>query len=339
MSRKDVFASLNPQAASEADSHAGVRAPKNRLRPILGSPELILDTSRTPVGAIGQSLSEISERNRRAEDIEKRLAEGLTVISLDTAVIDPSFIQDRMPGATEAHERLVASIREQGQQVPILVRPHPEKSGRFQVAFGHRRLRALNELGLPVSAVVRDLTDEQLVVAQGQENNERQDLTYIEKARFAERLQRRFPRETIMAAMSLYKSDLSNMLSVVSRIPSSLIDAIGPAPSVGRRNWMELADILSDTKSVERALTHLDSAEIKDLTSEERFKALLAHLKPRPNKAQADVWSTPHGERLAKVTQSDARVEIVIDRTQAPEFAAFVLDRLQSLFEEHRSKS
>jgi len=79
--------------------------------------------------------------------------------------------------------------------------------------------------------------------------------------------------------------------------------------------------------------------EIKSLTSEERFKALLAHLKPRPSKAQADVWSTPHGERLAKVTQSDARVEIVIDRGQAPEFASFVLDRLQSLFEEHRSKN
>jgi len=338
MSRKDVFASLNPQAA-DADSDASLRAPKGRLRPILGSPELISDASRTPIGAIGQSLSEISERSRRAEDIEKRLAEGLTVVSLDTTAIDPSFIQDRMPGATEAHERLVASIREQGQQVPILVRPHPEMPGRFQVAFGHRRLRAISELGLPVSAVVRDLTDEQLVVAQGQENNERQDLTYIEKARFADRLQRRFSREIIMAAMSLYKSDLSNMLSVVSRIPDSLIEAIGPAPSIGRRNWMELADVLSEGKSAEVAFRFLDTPEIQRLTSEDRFKALLAHLKPRPNKARADVWSTPSGVRLAKVTQSDARVEIIIDRAQAPEFASFVLDQLQSLFEEHRSKN
>lgn len=339
MSRKDVFANLSSQAIPEPDANTGLRAPKGRVRPILGSPELIQDASRTPVGAIGQSLSEMSERSRRAEDIEKRLAQGLTVVSLDTSAIDPSFIQDRMPGVSEAHERLVASIRDQGQQVPILVRPHPDVPGRFQVAFGHRRLRAIHELGLPVSAVVRDLTDEQLVVAQGQENNERQDLTYIEKARFAERLQQRFSREVIMAAMSLYKSDLSNMLSVVSRIPDGLIDAIGPAPSIGRRSWMELADIVSDRKSVEAALLYLETDEIKNLASEERFKTLLAHLKPRPGKAKADIWSAPGGARLAKVTQSDARVEIIIDRTQAPEFASFVLDQLQSLFEEHRSKN
>ncbi len=339
MSRKDVFANLNQQGAPAAENPAEIRAAKGRLRPILGSPELIQDASRSPVGAIGQSLSEVSERSRRAEEIEKRLAEGQVVVSLDTADIDPSFIPDRMPGATEAHDRLVTSIREQGQQVPILVRPHPETSGRFQVAFGHRRLRAINELGIRVNAVVRSLTDEQLVVAQGQENNERQDLTYIEKARFAERLQQRFSRDVIMAAMSLYKSDLSNMLSVVSRIPDEVIDSIGPAPSVGRRSWIELAELLSNAKSLDRATAFLEAAEIRTLASEERFKALLAHLKPRPKKAKADVWSTRAGARIAKVTHSDAKVEIVIDRKEAPEFASFVLDQLQSLFEEHRSKN
>ncbi|MHC2258272.1 plasmid partitioning protein RepB [Sinorhizobium meliloti] len=339
MSRKDVFANLNQQSALPAEGSADVRPPKGRLRPILGSPDLIHDTSRSPVGAIGQSLSEVSERSRRAEDIEKRLAEGQAVVSLDTADIDPSFIPDRMPGATEAHDRLVSSIRDQGQQVPILVRPHPESPGRYQVAFGHRRLRAINELGARVNAVVRDLTDEQLVVAQGQENNEREDLTYIEKARFADRLQQRFSRDVIMAAMSLYKSDLSNMLSVVARIPDVLIESIGPAPTVGRRSWIELAELLSNTKSLDRAMAFIGSSEVQILPSEERFKSLLAHLKPQQKKSTARVWSTRSGARLAKIRHNDAKVEIVIDRKEAPEFASFVLDKLQSLFEEYRSKN
>ncbi len=335
MSRKDVFANLQPPAPAQPE----IRTAKNRLRPILGSPELLENGSRSPVGAIGQSLSEVNDRNRRAEEIERRLSQGHAVISLDTADIDPSFIPDRMPGAKEAHDRLVASIREQGQQVPILVRPHPEIPGRYQVAFGHRRLRAITELGQQINAIVRELSDEQLVVAQGQENNERQDLTYIEKARFAQRLQQRFPRDVIMAAMSLYKSDLSNMLSVVSRIPAELIDMIGPAPSVGRRSWMELSDLLSTDKVVDRAKAFLERSEIAERESEDRFKALMEHLKPRPQKAKSDVWATGTGARLAKVTHNDTRVEILIDRREAPEFAAFVLDRLKALFEEHRSKN
>jgi ParB family chromosome partitioning protein len=126
---------------------------------------------------------------------------------------------------------------------------------------------------------------------------------------------------------------------VVSRISDELIDSIGPAPGVGRRSWIELADLLSHGKTLDRAIAFLRAADVQGLTSEERFKALLVHLKPRAKKAKADVWSTPTGARLAKVTHNDAKVEIVIDRTEAPEFASFVLDRLQSLFEEHRSRT
>ena len=176
-----------------------------------------------------------------------------------------------MPSSAETVANLTEAIREHGQINPILVRPHPEASGRYQVAFGHRRLRVLASLGRPVKAVVRDLTDEQLVIAQGQENHERKDLSYIEKARFAHRLGQRFSRATIMAALSIYKSDLSNMLSVVGKIPADVVDAIGPAPSIGRRGWIELAEhftngIVGD--AVRRALQHPD---VQILESDERF--------------------------------------------------------------------
>jgi ParB family transcriptional regulator, chromosome partitioning protein len=126
---------------------------------------------------------------------------------------------------------------------------------------------------------------------------------------------------------------------VVSRIPAELIDMIGPAPSVGRRSWMELSDLLSTDKVVDRAKAFLGRSEIAEWESEDRFKALMEHLKPRPQKAKSDVWATGTGARLAKVTHNDTRVEILIDRREAPEFAAFVLDRLKALFEEHRSKN
>lgn len=336
MSRKQIFANLSNNAP---DSNEGAaERPRQRVRPILGAAISAGEANHSPVGMLGQSLTEANERSKRAEEIEKKLAEGLSIVSLNPADIDPSFIPDRMPSTAADDAGLVEAIREQGQQVPILVRPHPEKPGKYQVAFGHRRLRAVTEIGIPVKAVVRDLTDEQLVVAQGQENNERRDLSYIEKARFAQKLQLRFPRHVIMAAMSIYKGDLSNMLSVVGRIPDDIIDMIGSAPSIGRRNWMDLADNLSTNRMIDTARNFLQDGDFNHLTSDDRFKQLLDYLKPKPEEKQNTVITSNSGARLAKITQSDKRVDLSIDRKAAPDFADFVLNHLQDLYEEFRSK-
>ncbi len=189
MSRKDILRTPKPTVAVAAPVERPIKS--RTILPLLGSPpaEGATPASSRLTSQVGGAFAEGKARFERAEQIEKRLAEGQTIVELDTDTIDPSFVQDRMPGDIDG---LVKAIREQGQQIPILVRPHPEASGRYQVAFGHRRLRAVSELNRPVKAVVRELTDEQLVIAQGQENNERQDLTFIEKARFASRLTEQF---------------------------------------------------------------------------------------------------------------------------------------------------
>lgn len=348
MSRKALFTNLSrspntdeaaeaPVAGTIADqSHAFdlPRANRLRMRPILGSAELISNSSATPVGAIGQSLGEFSERAKRAEEIERKLKAGQIIVELDPMTIDPSFVADRMPATADTLTNLTEAIREHGQINPILVRPHPEAPGRYQVAFGHRRLRAIASLGRFVKAVVRDLTDEQLVIAQGQENHERKDLSYIEKACFAHRLEQRFRRETIMASMSLYKSDLSNMLSVVSRIPQDIIDAIGPAPNTGRRGWIELAEHLAKGKAAGAVRKIALSPEFQLLDSDERFKRVVASIKPQPGQSQTENWLTAKGESLARVTQNDERVSLTIDRRKSPAFADFVLNRLRELYQE-----
>jgi ParB family chromosome partitioning protein len=306
-----------------------------RMRPILGDPDLIEDPALSPVGALGASLGEAAAKAKRAEDIEKRLSEGLSVVELDPASIDPSFVKDRMPSTPEAHAKLVAAIRDNGQQVPILVRVNPDHPGRYQVAYGHRRLLAAADLGRQVRAVVRALSDDELVIAQGQENNERQDLSYIEKARFAHRLEKRFARGVITASMSIYPSDLSNMLSVVSRIPEEVIDAIGPAPGIGRRGWIELADRIAKFGALDRVKVALAEDGFDALTSEHRFKAALcAGGAPPPARSQIETWSDGQGRRLAKVLKNETKVSLTIDRRAAPEFADFVLDRLRNLYKE-----
>ncbi len=342
MSRKALFANLKlptekPPQKSEAphETMAPASSSRARSRPLLGSTELLTDPATTPVGALGKSLSEFKAKTDRAVEIERKLAEGQAVVDLDPSEIEPSFVADRMPMSPEAHSRLFEAIREHGQQVPILVRPHPDRPGRYQVAYGHRRLRALAELGRPVKAVVKKLGDEELVIAQGQENNERQDLSYIEKARFAHRLQERgFRRDTIMTAMSVYKSDLSNMLSVVARIPEDIIDAIGPAASIGRRGWIDLAEQLASQEVADRVRTLAKSSQIQALDSDQRFKQIYAAVRPRAASERAETLATPAGSKFAKVTQNPNKLSITVDRRVVPDFGEFLVQRLRGLYEE-----
>ena len=197
------------------------------------------------LGAISQSLGGISEKVKRAEEIEQRLIEGQVIVELDPSLIDNSFVRDRMEATEEQNAAFREIIRQHGQNVPILVRRNPSNGERYEVAFGHRRLRAARELGIRVRAVVRSLTDEELVVAQGQENSGRTDLTFIERARFAARLEdRKFSREIIMSALNVDKAALSRLIAVATRIPGAVIDAIGPAPPLGASDGKSLRSSL-----------------------------------------------------------------------------------------------
>ncbi len=333
MSRKHILGVTTDNAVAPVTDN---RAAKPRAMPLLGVARKERDPATKLTANIGNALREQNDRLGRAEEIERRLSEGQAVVDLDVATIEPSFVQDRMSGDISG---LLASIKDQGQQVPILVRPHPDQPGRYQVAFGHRRLRVVAELGLPIKAIVRELSDEQLVVAQGQENNEREDLTFIEKARFAHHLNKQFPRDIVIAALSVDKSNLSKMLLLVDALPSDLIDAIGPAPGVGRPSWQQLAELVEKAPSPSEVAERAKSEKIQNLPSSDRFKAIMVSLKPqRTSRGLPGVMSTPNGDRLAQVVQSKSKLEITIDKKATPDFAAFILEYLPALYAEHRSK-
>ncbi len=115
------------------------------------------------------------------------------------------------------------------------------------VVFGHRRVRAAAVLNRPVRAVVKDLSDQDHVVAQGQENSARANLSFIEKALFASKLDERgYERDLIMKALSVNKTVVSKMLSVSGEIPADLIKAIGAAKNTGRDAWYAFAKMIRE---------------------------------------------------------------------------------------------
>ena len=323
-SSPEQFADANP--AESNDEFAPANPP-----PPTTAPE------RRRSGAIGAMSNTLRGLAAKA-DSAAALEQGSAVIDLDPKLIDASFIADRVADANDASlDSLVESIRESGQQVPVLVRPHPTAAGRYQIAFGRRRTRAAQLLERPVRAVVRPLTDAELVIAQGKENLERRDLSYIERAFFALRLEAHgFPRETITAAMGVGKGDLSTLISVARSVPENILTAIGPAPAAGRPRWMLLAERVKDASRP--ALTEiLGDPAFQAKNTDERFAAIFAAVAPKQERRpKAQVWKDEHGRKLARVERSADRVALAFDEKIEPGLADYVLDRLPEILAAYR---
>lgn len=97
------------------------------------------------------------------------------------ADVHPNPFQPRVEFEPEALAELEASIREYGVLQPIVVRPLGEG---FQLVAGERRLRAARNVGLSgIPAVVREVSDSQMLALALVENLQRADLSPIETAK------------------------------------------------------------------------------------------------------------------------------------------------------------
>jgi ParB family transcriptional regulator, chromosome partitioning protein len=323
MSRRDTISSLIQQQLAAANS--GTEAiPATRV-------------SAGPVRTMGLTLDKL-ELERKS--LEEALAAGGGIVELAPDQIEGSFAADRFSDAADtAFEALKQSIAANGQEVPILVRPLASGTGRYQAAYGHRRLRACRQLGLKVKAIVRPLSDAELVLAQGLENAARVDLSFIEKAMFARGLeQRSFDRSMIMAALATDKTELSKMLSVASALPEPLVRTIGPAPKAGRRRWLQLAELLAKRDALKRVETLAADSSFAALDSDLRFTMALdaAMASPAEKALNAPMRMTiksAAGARIANVEETETRLSLTIDRKANRAFADYVVRRMQDLHE------
>jgi ParB family transcriptional regulator, chromosome partitioning protein len=329
MSRKSTLSALfaaKPVGASQAPSSAlEIKSQASSEDGELGAPNNAAPVRirSGAIGAMGTSLQVLQEAAREADHLRETLAASDVILD-----IDPT---------------LKASIRESGQQVPVLLRPHPATPGRYQTAFGHRRIRALKEIGRPVRAQVKTLTDVELVLAQGKENAERRDLSYIEKAYFAANLAAHgIERSVMMTALNIDKSDLSRLLSIGRAIPAHILQAIGPATKIGRPRWEELIEALKEDGADDRCRTLIIKDAFSLSSSDERFKLMLSTARGFPNAQSpkkgehAVLLKDTGGRTVVTSVKSGKSTRFEIDETSAPDFAQFLAEQLKDLYAAYR---
>lgn len=305
MARKGI---LNPTPTTRTEQPAG----KSRMMP------------RGAVGALQSSLSKLQEN---------------AVQDISADLIDDAGVEDRLGLDPAAQAQLKQSLETYGQQVPVLLRPHPETPGRYEIVYGRRRLAALRDLGLPVKAMVRQLDDHALVLAQGQENTARQDLTFIEKASFAAQLlDGGYDRQTIADALSIDLPMVSRMLKAGQAFDLAFLRQIGSAPSIGRDRWLALAKLFETEGTKNRVQAWMNGPDFIVLDSDARFEGAFARAntqtKPKsapPAPAKPRSLRSPDGKTLGDIRSTRKGVTLNIAAKGNDGFDAWVSDNAETL--------
>lgn len=326
-----------------------------RKNPFASLMEKEAETQENPVsldytikGASRSIISSIDEMAARAD----KLLEGETIVEIDPNLVDDSFSRDRFdlddPEYAEEYAKVRDAIETRGQDSPALLRPHPQQLGRYMLVFGHLRKRAALELGRKLRAVIRDISDRDHVISQGQENASRANTSFIEKARWAtDIVDHQFDTDnsTVLEALRVNAPTLSKMLAV-GKLPDRLLDAIGRAKKTGRDRWYELKLLLDRPGNLEKALAAIEEPEFASLGSDERFAALYDRVKKsnrraRPKQQPETRSWTPADRRVeADIVGSERKFTIALKAksNDALAFGNFVSENLGRLYEEFRSE-
>lgn len=210
------------------------------------------NTLRTGPGQMLMVNSLMKENNAKVAQLEERLKEfdGATPVRLIAPEkIIASHWANRSAQNFDSAEfvALKDEIANAGGNIqPIKVRPVKGQNDLFEIIFGHRRHRACLELGLPVLAMVEEVSDVDLFKEMDRENRARLDLSPWEQGMMYRRAldEKLFAsQEQLARELGVDAGNLSKALKLAT-LDSSLVDAFASPLDLQYRWAKPLAEAL-----------------------------------------------------------------------------------------------
>lgn len=256
---------------------------------------------------------------------------------LPIEMIEPNPDQPRRTFDPEALDELAASIREKGVIQPLIVRKHPHKEGHYEIVAGERRWRAAQIAQLhELPAIVRDLSDTEVLEVAIIENIQRADLNPLEEALSYRQLMDRFghTQEKLAEALSKSRSHIANQLRLL-QLPDEVQDFLrdGKLTAGHARAMITSADpIRLAREAVSRGLS---VREVERLAQKPRENGAKSAPAPARNKdadtvALENDLSAAVGLKVSIMPKSAQSGQLVISYADLDE-----LDRLCQLLSSH----
>lgn len=235
---------------------------------------------------------------------------GAHLARLNPDDIVPNAQQPRTVFDPEDLAELVHSVKEFGVLQPIVVRPHPDLPGKFELVMGERRLRATKAAGLDtIPAVIKDTANEAMLRDALLENLHRSQLNPLEEASAYQQLLADFgiTQEELANRIGRSRPQISNTLRLL-KLPEPV--QIRVAAGVLSAGHARAILATGDPESMQRLADKIVNEDLSVRAAE----AIVAEspkpprLKPAAGKRQEflDDLSGRLGDRL------DTRVKITI---------------------------
>ncbi len=159
-----------------------------------------------------------------SENVDVGVADG-TEFEIPLQDLKPNPYQPRGPASAEGLAELAESIREHGLLQPLVVR---SRDAHWEIVAGERRWRALMLLERRAApAIVREFTDEEMLLVALVENLQREALSALEEARSYERLADEFglTQRDIARRVGKDRSTVANALRLLT-LPASVQELV-----------------------------------------------------------------------------------------------------------------
>lgn len=144
-------------------------------------------------------------------------------LKVKLSAIAPNPQQPRRHFAEQQMEELAASVKAQGVLQPILVRPLTRSTdgsqNTYEIVAGERRWRAAQQAGLTtVPVVVKEMSDQEVLIVALMENLQREDLTPMEEALGLQQLKDEFglSQEDLAQRLGKSRSAIANTLRLLA---------------------------------------------------------------------------------------------------------------------------
>ena len=179
--------------------------------------------------ALGKGLEELFNTEQiDINKVEEKIIESTPkneIVDLDLDQLRSNPYQPRKTFDEEALQELSNSIKEHGVFQPIIAKKSIKG---YEIVAGERRVLASRMAGLDkIPAIVKDLTDEQMMEIALLENLQREDLNAMEEAMAYKRLQQELnlTQEELSKKVGKSRSHVTNMMGLLT-LPEEVKDMI-----------------------------------------------------------------------------------------------------------------